>query len=88
MTPSEKIDQRAMELYEEWCRCFPLASDSWSEVQDSPRYVEAWRQLARLTFKMQLDATIADHDECERAGEFWKEFITNEYAGLLPEEGT
>jgi len=68
MTPHERIDERAKMLLEEW-----------HGIQ-LPRASERWRRLARLTFRLEMEAVLRSENEHAH------DEIRAEYAGLLPEE--
>lgn len=78
MTPQEKVEERAKELYE--CQVQRLRIGGmvrpWSGANINIR--EDWRRVARLTFKMERDAAykFGDNDD----------HIHTAYAGLLPGE--
>jgi len=84
MTPPERIDERAKMLRARWR--VPLSA--WETERLSLQ--ECWRRLARLTFKLEMEAKVAETwstavcssvESKER-----EEAIRAEYAGLLPEE--
>ena len=81
MNADERIDERAKML-----RTAYYASHGLMQDWDAPEYMEAgrrdWRRLARLTFKLEMEALL----EYQPLGCDARTIIRRTYAGLLPVE--